>query len=268
MKKRNLFGGQVVLAPRGMLKSSALRFKRLKKRAYLGAFRLLGLHKLIRFHATDDTEQADVRGQFGNAVNIIQAPNFPGFVKSYPGSTAKTEKELSVIFVGRLHPVKNLDLLLTLLPKVKGKVVLTVVGSEEDKAYTALCKGIVQQYPENIQVRFTGEIPNHKLPPIIAEHHIFALPTKGENFGHAIFEALRAGRPVLISDQTPWRGLATTRAGWDLNLENKDAFIAALQQAIDFDQQQYDAWSFGAWQFVNDFVQHSDLKTAYHKLFS
>ena len=41
----------------------------------------------------------------------------------------------------------------------------------------------------------------------IARSDVFLLPTGGENFGHAIFEALSCGVPVLISDQTPWRGL-------------------------------------------------------------
>ena len=40
---------------------------------------------------------------------------------------------------------------------------------------------------------------------------LFLLPTGGENFGHAIFEALACGVPALISDQTPWRGLAAGR---------------------------------------------------------
>ena len=43
--------------------------------------------------------------------------------------------------------------------------------------------------------------------------HLFALLTLGENFGHAIGEALRAGCPVLISDQTPWTDVVATGAG-------------------------------------------------------
>jgi glycosyltransferase involved in cell wall biosynthesis len=94
------------------------------------------------------------------------------------------------------------------------------------------------------------------------------LPTQGENFGHAIFEALSAGKPVLISNQTPWRNLTPAKAGWDLSLQQPDHFVQALQQAIDFNQQEYDAWSYAAWQFVRRFVQESDLQKAYNNLFS
>ena len=45
------------------------------------------------------------------------------------------------------------------------------------------------------------------------------MPTTHENFGHAVVEAWAHGRPVLLSDQTPWRGLAELDLGWDLQLD-------------------------------------------------
>ena len=268
MRRLRLMNSKMVLAPRGMLKDSALQFKSSKKKVFLSAFRNLQLHRLIHFHATDTTEEADVQKHFGRKVPVTLASNFPGMVKAYPGSIEKRKNELSVIFIGRLHPVKNLDFLLHSLEQVQGNVTLTIVGNPEDKAYVEKCKSIISNYPPNIQIRFAGEIPNNQLPQIIAQHHIFALPTQGENFGHAIFEALSAGKPVLISDQTPWRNLTAVKAGWDLSLEMPGQFTQALQQAVEFDQQEYDGWSYAAWQFVQRFVQESDLQKAYNKLFS
>jgi glycosyltransferase involved in cell wall biosynthesis len=43
------------------------------------------------------------------------------------------------------------------------------------------------------------------VPDTFARHDLFVLPTRGENFGHVIFESVAAGTPVLLSDQTPWR---------------------------------------------------------------
>jgi glycosyltransferase involved in cell wall biosynthesis len=268
LKWRGLTDAKLVLSPRGMLKASALQFKPAKKKVFLSVFRLLGLPKHIHFHATDQTEWNDIRGQFGEGVNVTLAPNFPGVVEQYPGNLPKKAGELFMIFVGRLHPIKNLDYLLNLLPRVKGNISLTIVGSEEDKAYIAACKNIVESYPPGVGVTFTGEIPNKDLTHIIARHHIFALPTKGENFGHAIFEALAAGKPVLISDQTPWRNLEAMQAGWDLPLQQPAAFVAALQQAVDFNQQQYNTWSKAAWQHVKDLVAADSLRKKYYKLFS
>jgi len=71
----------------------------------------------------------------------------------------------------------------------------------------------------------------------------------------------------LISDQTPWRQLNNAGAGWDIPLQQPDQFTFALQQAVALDQVEYDALSRGAWQFVKQFVQQSELKTAYNNIF-
>jgi glycosyltransferase involved in cell wall biosynthesis len=263
-----LIQARIILAPRGMLKKSALQFHKSKKRIFLGAVRLLGISSRIHFHATDQTEVNDIFTHFGKRAAVTLAANFSAQMTPYPGSITKRPNELTLIFIGRIHPIKNLDYLLNLLPSIKGNISLTIVGNEENAEYTALCKNIVHQLPENIRVRFAGEVPNNHLPQVIQQHHIFALPTQGENFGHAIFEALAAGKPVLVSDQTPWRNLTAARVGWDLPLQQKDAFINALQQAVEFDQQQYDAWSLASWNFAGSYNNQIDLKEQYYNLFN
>lgn len=268
MKKMGITNSKIILAPRGMLKDSAVQFKSTKKKFFLTAFRQLRLHRFTHFHATDKTEEKDVQNYFGNKVQVTLASNFPGAIKDYPGCTVKKANELSVIFIGRLHPVKNLDFLLRALKPVSGKITLTIVGNAEDEAYVNQCRSIISGFPAQIRVRFAGEIPNNQVGEIIAQHHIFALPTQGENFGHAIFEALAAGKPVLISDQTPWRQLEKGKAGWDISLQQPEAFTKALQQAVALDQAGYEKLSRGAWQFVRQFVQQTELKTAYNNIFS
>ena len=60
----------------------------------------------------------------------------------------------------------------------------------------------------------------------------FFFPTLGENYGHVIYEALDSGCPVLISDQTPWRGLSEVGAGWDLPLDKPDLFRQACKRSF------------------------------------
>jgi glycosyltransferase involved in cell wall biosynthesis len=268
MKKFGILKSKVVLAPRGMLKDSAVQFKSKKKKFFLTVFRQMRLHRFTHFHATDTTEEQDVKKYFGNKVQVTLASNFPGVIKDYSGSIVKKVNELSVVFIGRLHPVKNLDFLLQSLQPVSGNVILTIVGNAEDEAYVNQCKSIIKGFPDRIKVRFAGEIPNNQVGEIIAQHHIFALPTQGENFGHAIFEALAAGKPVLISDQTPWRHLEKASAGWDIPLQQTEWFTNALQRAVYLDQAGYDALSRGAWEFVRQFIQQSELQTAYNNIFS
>jgi glycosyltransferase involved in cell wall biosynthesis len=259
---------RIVLAPRGMLKPSALRFKSLKKKIFLKTFRLLELPASVTFQATDEQEQRDIGIQLGTNSKVHLVPNFPGVVPPYVAAYPKKKGELKMIFVGRIHPVKNLDYLLRLLTQSRGCIQLTVVGNEEDREYFEQVKQIAKSAPENVKVNFIGEVPNNKIAEVMNVHHIFAMPTSGENFGHSIFEAMSLGKPVLISDQTPWRDLTAQHSGWDISLQRKELFLDAIQQAVDFDNEQYCLWSKSAWRFVQESINNSDLKRSYINLFS
>ncbi|HWK05453.1 MAG TPA: glycosyltransferase family 4 protein [Puia sp.] len=259
---------RVVLSPRGMLRASAVEFKSFKKKLFLNGFRWLGFHRPVYFLAADDTEVKDVQRYFGSDSRVVMIPNFPAALPETPGLLPKKEGELSLIYIGRVHPIKNLDYLLNILKGIAASLRLTIVGSLEDKAFWESCQKIIQELPENITVRYAGEMPNHQLPAITAEHHVFVLPTKGENFGHAIFEALSLGKPVLISDQTPWRELEISKAGWDLPLNRPDLFRQAIAQAAAFRQEEYADWCGDTLNYIRKYIGQLNLKEEYLKLFS
>jgi len=72
-------------------------------------------------------------------------------------------------------------------------------------------------------------------------HDLFFLPTRGENFGHVIHEALNAGLPVLISDRTPWSGVTAAGAGWALPLTAPEPFVRVIEQVAALDAPSRDA---------------------------
>jgi glycosyltransferase involved in cell wall biosynthesis len=258
----------VILSPRGMLRESAIRFKTGKKRLFLRGLRTLGLHRAIHFHATDATEVRDIRRYFGNSSRVSMIANFPGTPVEEQNAPVKRAGDLSLIFIGRIHPIKNLHLLLGILTGVQTTVRLTVVGNLEDEAYWEKCKKIIAELPPHIRVEYVGEIANNELAAIIARHHIFALPTQGENFGHAIFEALALGKPVLISDQTPWRNLQLAGAGWDLPLDRPAAFREIIELTGGWGQQEYEKCCRSTRQYLKEYLSSLNLKQEYNKLFS
>ena len=260
-------GYTCMLSPRGMLRTSAVQFKRTKKKLFLTIFRGLGFSRRVHFLATDTTEEADVHRFFGPAA-VTVIPNFPAALPEPPEEPQKKSGDLTVICIGRIHPIKNTDYLLDALSHVKANVRLSIIGSVEDETFWSQCREKIGRLPANVHVDYLGELPNHELPPIIARHHIFASPTKGENFGHAIFESLSLGKPVLISDQTPWVRLTGACAGWDLPLDRPDAFSDAVEQVAAFDQQEYSRWSTHARRYVEDYLTKSNIKHQYLKLFS
>jgi glycosyltransferase involved in cell wall biosynthesis len=259
---------RVVLSPRGMLRSSAVQFKSGKKKIFLKLFKWLGISGRIHFLASDTTEEKDVRHYFGPGAKVTVIANFPAPLPQRPPVAAKKSGELTMVCIGRVHPIKNTDFLLDVLADTRAEVRLTIVGSLEDQAFWEQCQEKIRKMPANIKVDYAGELPNDQLPAITLEHHIFVLPTRGENFGHAIFEALLLGKPVLISDQTPWLGLATRCAGWDLPLGRPDVFRQAIEDAALFDQGDYTRWSDNARRYAEEYLTGSNFKEDYIKLFS
>jgi len=268
MKYMGRVKSKTILAPRGMLKESAVSFKPFKKKLFLWLFNLLRFQKYVHFHATDVTEENDIKKYFGNEVSVANISNFPGFQKAFVKPIRKTPGELKMIFVGRVHPIKNLHYLLQCLQMIKSTVELTIVAAIEYITYWKMCLQMADSLPENIKVRWIEGIPYQQLETMLENYHLFCLPTQGENFGHAIFEALLAGRPVLISDQTPWRDLAIYKAGWDISLSTPSAFINIIETVAAMDATELNEWCKAAWQYCHDYIKQSDIKEQYRQLFN
>jgi len=236
----------LILAPRGEFSPGALGLKSLKKRVYLLAAKTFGLYRGVVWQASSEHEEADIRQWFGRDVPVVVAPNLPPMVHSadeLPPKSGKIEGCLKIIFLSRISRKKNLDGALKMLKGLKGKVEFNIYGPMEDKSYWAECQKIIGGLPENIEVRYSGSVEHDQVGAVMREHDIFFFPTLGENFGHVILEAPCAGCPILISDQTPWRGLEEKGVGWDLPLDRPELFREVLQRCVDMDQDEYVKWS-------------------------
>jgi glycosyltransferase involved in cell wall biosynthesis len=259
---------RIVLAPRGMLMVANLAQKPFRKNLFLRLFKWLGLPKRISFHATDATEVEDIRRVMGKGVSPFLAGNLPGGQSPFSPCGEKEEGSLKMVYVGRMHPLKNLSYLLQVLERVgSGHIELTVVASMEDRGYWEKCREIVERLPQGMSVRLMEDVPHERIEEIVRTHHVFAYPTKGENFSHSIFGALSAGRPALISDRTPWRSLSEVKAGWDLPLEDMDAFVGKVHEALGMDLETLNRWCRGAWEYAHDYMATSDLRSSYLRLF-
>ncbi len=258
---------KIILAPRGMLHKGALQYKRLKKTIFFYVFKVCGFHKKIVFHATDLTEKNDIENIFGKKCNIEYVHDFPSSKQDALEIIEKKSGSLKGVFVSRISPKKNLIFILSLLKKVKASVSLSIIGPVEEKEYWNQCLTLMASLPSNISTEYLGAVPNHELPYIYRQHHLFILPTYGENFGHVIFESLLNGRPVLISDHTPWKNVEALKIGWDLPLSEKQLFLNKIEDAANWDQDQFNKYCTASWQFAHIYNKDSSLKKQYLELF-
>lgn len=257
----------IILAPRGTLYPSALHVKWRYKKPLLYLLNKIRLQQWVIFHATNTQEAMAIQQIFPLSC-VRVANNLPSIKQPVFESCPKVRGQLNLVFIGRIVPIKNLLFIIDIIESVKASIHLSIIGPIEDKAYWESCCVKIKKLPSNISVQYEGAHQNGTLIKMMRPCHLFLLPTKGENFGHAIFEALLAGRPALISDQTPWLNLATANAGWDLPLQNKQAFTNAVQQAADWDQSLFNAKAFGAWQYAQQFRNNPLLLQPYYQLFS
>lgn len=117
-----------------------------------------------------------------------------------------------------------------MLAKTSAPVVFNIYGPMVDPSYCVRLQARISRMPAHVAVTAHGVLPHDRVAATMASHDLFFLPTLGENFGHAIYEALSAGLPALIADTTPWRGLQTTGAGWDLPLVRPELFSVAIKE--------------------------------------
>ncbi len=242
----------LVVAPRGEFAPAALSLKRIKKRAFLEVARAFRLYGSVVWQASSAAEEADIRTWFGGAARVLVAPNLPWLGAEgaeAPRRAPKQAGRLRVVFLARVSRMKNLKGALELLEGLEGDLEFDICGPIEDAAYWAECEKIARRLAPAVRVRHLGLVPHHEVARILAEHDLFFLPTLGENFGHAILEALGAGCPVLISDRTPWRGLETSGVGWDLPLDDPSRFRDALRCCVGMDAGTHEAWSRRAREF-------------------
>lgn len=255
---------KTVLCPRGMLRESAISNKPYKKKLFLLLMRMNKVGTKIKFHATDEQESRDIRKWFGEEAEITQISNIPA--TAFFTKTDKTPGTLRILFAGRIHPIKNLHFALQILQKLSCNIHFRIAGNTEDKAYLQKCEQVIKQLPENISVEILGAMPHEKFQEEYRNCHLMFLPTTGENFGHSIFEALSSGRPVLISDQTPWRKLAAKGAGADLPLNNLEAYEAFLSKFCEMDQSSFDQSCQNAYNYAREFLKQQNFKEKYYKM--
>lgn len=236
---------KIVLAPRGECSQEALKIKSSKKRLYLFLFKLL--RGRFIFQATTEAEKRDIeRVLFPGKGKILIAPNLRS-VDDYKNIVyVAPQKEmglLRMVFVARISPLKNLEFCLEVLKRVRGKVQFDYYGIAEDKEYFAQIQGAAANLPENIVCNFKGELQQHEVIPRMQQYDILFFPSKSENFGHVILEALLAGRPVLISNRTYWRELATESVGWDIPLEFPEKFAGTIDELIALSKDSFEVFS-------------------------
>lgn len=146
--------------------------------------------------------QITVSKDFFNLSNvnkkIIYIPNGVDIGK-FKKVKAKKRKFPTLIFVGRLHPQKNLLNLIkgiNLVKKETPNVTLLIVGNGDQKKEL---KNLVKKLKLTKNVIFKGEVRGNRLIKLYKESHTFILPSIYEGQPLSLLEAWAAKIPVIVT---------------------------------------------------------------------
>ena len=266
--RRMKLADRCVLAPRGMLKPGALSIKSKKKKIFLIISRLLGWFNGIRWHATNDQEEKEIKEHYGKRCNVLVAPNLATQVDQTSEYTRKEVGQLKLISIARISSEKGILEALQFLKDadLKSGLECQFFGTQQDESYLQQCLQTANAI-EGARITFPGEISPERIPAALQQAHFFYMATWGENFGHAIAEALQHGKPAIISDRTPWRNLSSENAGWDLPLQS-NSFAHVIRLCHQMTNEEYELWSSGARKLGQSHAQDPNHLKAYYSLFA
>ncbi|MEK7762558.1 MAG: glycosyltransferase [Nitrospirota bacterium] len=221
-------GIPLIVSPRGTLSEWAMQSGSLVKKMFWPMLQQPALKGAACFHATAESEYKDIRRMgFDQPVAII--PNGVDIPDPRPREQTDTRR---LLFLGRVHPKKGLDLLLPAWQKVQDKFPkwrLQIAGPDNN-GYLGQMQHLASRL--NLQrIDFVGPLKGRQKWQAFQEAELFVLPTYSENFGMSVAEALAAGVPAIVSKGAPWEGVAHRKAGWWIDI-GVNPLVACLNEAL------------------------------------
>lgn len=230
------FGWPRCVSPRGMLERWAFGHKRAKKWIAWALYQRRDLNQAVGLHATSVLEAAGL-DRFKLRPTIDVVPNGVDLVDGVEIEAAWQNRMSAsrspgrhAVFIGRLHPVKNLERFLYAWASTAPRGwSLTLAGPDENGERSRLEARAVQLGLGDV-TKFQGIVGFAQRRALLLGADIFVLPSLQESFGIAVAEALAHGLPVITTTGAPWAQLPERRAGWRVE-PTTEALAAALQEA-------------------------------------
>lgn len=234
----------VLFSPRGEVSLDRVRIKSYKKIPYLYLISKLGIYKNAWFHITSDDEYEGVKKLLNvKDERITMVKNIPIAIYEKKRNYIKKENQLNVIFLSRIHMLKNLDYAIKAISRINGEVKFDIYGPKENIQYWNLCEELIEQAPDNVKIKYCGVADTANVSKIFNKYDCLLLPTLNENYGHVIAESLSVGCPVILSKgTTPWDDLDNI-AGYVCDLDKIQEFEDALNKIMQLNRDDYDALS-------------------------
>jgi len=204
-----------------MLDDWTMRQGSIKKRAYLALMGRRMLEHAALVHSAARVEQEQSARWYPHGRSCVIPLPFdlnefarlpgPGMARQrFPQATAGPFR---VLFLGRLHPIKRIGMLLEAMAMLRDQHVeakLILAGSGEPP-HEAQVKREVEQFKLGDRAYMVGFVTGELKLSLYQAADVAVLPSAHESFGYAIVEAMASGTPGIVTEGVNiWRELADT----------------------------------------------------------
>jgi D-inositol-3-phosphate glycosyltransferase len=142
----------------------------------------------------------------------VDANLFHPIPKSDAREAVDSKEDHTVLFVGRIDPIKGIDvwfkamsLVVNENPWLRGRLCICLVGGDVDDdavpdAEMARLQALKEELGIGDLVTFLGKRSQDALPYFYASADVVVMPSLYESFGMVALEAMACGTPVVASD--------------------------------------------------------------------
>jgi glycosyltransferase involved in cell wall biosynthesis len=230
-------GVPYVVSPRGMLQPQAMRRGRGRKAVAFALLERRNLTGAALLHATSEQEAEALRDlDLGvpiaivpNGVDLREAQQASGGFRARLGIPADA---FVVLFLGRMHQIKRLDLLAEAFAEVRAThpaVHLVLAGPDEHGLLPDLLKRLEATAD---RVHAPGAVNGPDKWALIKDADVMVQCSDSESFGMAVVESLAAGVPVIATQTCPWSEIETHGCGFWV-AQTAAAIAAAIRTLAD-----------------------------------
>ncbi|MFC1850241.1 glycosyltransferase [candidate division CSSED10-310 bacterium] len=227
-----------VVTPHGSLTKWSWSRKTFKKRLYWHLISKKSLSNSAAIHFTAEDERLSTLSALPdlrkipsfvipNGIDIEESKKIHDQRQSFNISPDK----FVLLFAGRLHPGKGIDLILKALQKMRAEnIVFIILGHTEEINYVNYLRSLVDNLPSESVIWQTA-VPREEMWDFYHAANLFVLPSDHENFSFGSVEAMACGLPILISRNVAlWREVQSNEAGFIIH-QNVDEIADIIRKS-------------------------------------
>lgn len=211
-------------------------------------FRYARLWRALTAKEADQIRACGIKQPIVIAPNGLNLADFPQPMDSeapiqLASGQSLVKKALRILFLGRIHPKKGLDLLLYAWARLSSstKNWELVIAGPDEQGHLAQIQELASALGVRDQIVFTGPVTGEVKTRLLYSSDLFILSSYSEGFSMSLLEAMACGLPVIATHACNFPEISASHAGWECDgvVDSLAAILRTALEAPPADRREY-----------------------------